>query len=128
MPKEIILTPKAPKPIGPYSQAVKVGRLLFCSGQIPLDPASGQVISLNVRDQTRQVMENIHSVLLEAHYDWGNVVKTTLFLKSMNDFPEVNEVYGRYFSGEPPARTTVEVSRLPKDVLIEIEVVASSED
>lgn len=128
MPKKIILTSKAPQPIGPYSQAVKAGRLLFCSGQIPLNPESGQVESLNVKEQTRLAMENVYAVLLAANYDWDNVVKTTLFLKSMNDFPTVNEVYSSFFKTEPPARTTVEVSRLPKDVLIEIEVIASSED
>lgn len=122
--KTAILTNQAPKPIGPYSQAVKVGNMTFCSGQIPLDPKSGQVVSQDVHDQTRQVMDNLSAVLEEAGSCINCVVKTTIFLKSMADFPKVNEVYGSYFKDVPPARSTVEVSRLPKDVLVEIEAVA----
>lgn len=120
--KEIILTKEAPAPIGPYSQAVKAGGFLFCSGQIPLDPATNQVVAGDVQAQTKQVMENIRGVLKAAGADFKHVVKTTIFLKSMGDFPLVNEIYGSYFSSEPPARSTVEVARLPKDVSVEVEV------
>ena len=120
--KQVILTSKAPQPIGPYSQAIRSGNLLFCSGQIPLDPATGAIVGgADVKAQTRQVMENMKAVLEAAGATWDNVVKTTIFLKSMNDFPMVNEVYGQYFKGTPPARSTVEVARLPKDVLVEVE-------
>ncbi len=122
MSKKIILTDAAPAPIGPYSQAVQVGDFLFCSGQIPLDPKSGQVVPGDVKDQTLQVMKNIQAVLTQAKMGFENVVKTTIFLKSMADFPHVNEVYGQYFKSNPPARSTVEVARLPKDVQVEIEV------
>jgi 2-iminobutanoate/2-iminopropanoate deaminase len=122
--KKVILTENAPQPIGPYSQAVRVGDLLFCSGQIPLDPVTGQVVSQDVAEQTKKVMENLNAVLMAAGCNWSSVVKTTIFLKSMNDFPKVNEVYGSHFSKEPPARSTVEVARLPKDVLVEIEMIA----
>ena len=124
MSKQIILTQNAPAPIGPYSQAVKVGNLLFCSGQIPLDPQSGAIVGQTVEAQAEQVMKNIAAVLTAAGVDFLDVVKTTIFLKSMSDFPKVNEVYGKYFRAEPPARSTVEVSRLPKDVLVEVEVLA----
>jgi 2-iminobutanoate/2-iminopropanoate deaminase len=124
--KKIILTENAPKPIGPYSQAVRAGGFLFCSGQVPLDSVTGQVSAQDVEGQTQKAMENIHAVLSAAECTWENVVKTTIFLKSMNDFPKVNEVYGSYFKSQPPARSTVEVSRLPKDVLVEIEVIASA--
>lgn len=122
--KKIIYTDNAPKPIGPYSQAIRAGDFLFCSGQIPLDPKTGQIAATDVAGQTRQVMENIKAVLLTGGVSFGSVVKTTIFLKSMNDFPTVNEIYGQYFPKNPPARSTIEVSRLPKDVLVEIEVVA----
>ena len=124
MSKKVILTQNAPQPIGPYSQAVRVGDLLFCSGQIPLDAATGQIVSSEIGAQTQKVMENLQAVLQEAGCSWENVVKTTIFLKSMNDFPKVNEVYGAYFSSNPPARSTIEVARLPKDVLVEIEMIA----
>jgi 2-iminobutanoate/2-iminopropanoate deaminase len=126
MPKTIVRTAGAPEPIGPYSQAVKVGDFLFCSGQIGLDPNTGALASADVEGQTRQVLQNIDAVLLEAGMTSVNVIKTTIFLKSMNDFPKVNAVYGTYFKENPPARSTVEVSRLPKDVLVEIEVTAYS--
>lgn len=123
----VLLTDQAPKPIGPYSQAIRAGGFLFCSGQIPLNPKTGEICSPKIQEQTKQVMENIHAILREAGCDWGSIVKTTIFLKSMGDFPAVNEVYGSYFKANPPARSTVEVSRLPKDVLVEIEVVAQVE-
>lgn len=123
--RKVILTDRAPQPIGPYSQAVQAGGFLFCSGQIALDPATGLIQGDEVQGQAKQVMENIQSVLTAAHCGWASVVKTTIFLKSMNDFPKVNEIYGKYFRDlAPPARSTVEVSRLPKDVLVEIEVIA----
>ena len=123
--QKIILTSKAPQPIGPYSQAVRVGGFLFCSGQIPLDPVSGQIVSGDVVEQTKKVMANLHAVLTEAGCGWSSVVKSTIFLKSMADFPKVNEVYGAFFDQAPPARSTVEVSRLPRDVLVEIEMIAA---
>ena len=125
MKKKIIFTENAPKPIGPYSQAVQAGQLLFCSGQVPLHPQTGEVVSQDVVEQAQQVMRNLQAVLNAADYDWSSVVKTTIFLKSMNDFPKVNEVYSSYFKSEPPARSTIEVARLPKDVLVEIELIAS---
>ena len=124
MKKEIILTKDAPAPIGPYSQAVRVGQFLYCSGQIPLDPISNQVVGTDVKTQAVQVMKNVEAVLKAGGASFSNVVKTTIFLKSMNDFPHVNEVYGAYFKENPPARSTVEVARLPKDVLVEVEVTA----
>ena len=125
MKKEVVLTKSAPAPIGPYSQAIKAGGFLFCSGQIPLDPQSGQIVGgSDVKAQTKQVMQNISAVLQAADASFDHVVKTTIFLKSMGDFPAVNEVYGGSFTGIAPARSTVEVARLPKDVLVEIEVVA----
>jgi 2-iminobutanoate/2-iminopropanoate deaminase len=122
--KQIVLTSDAPQPIGPYSQAVQVGNFLFCSGQVALDAGTGQVAASDVEGQTRKVMENIGAVLRAGGSAFDQVVKTTIFLKSMGDFPKVNEIYGAYFKSEPPARSTVEVSRLPKDVLVEIEVIA----
>ena len=127
--KEAILTKEAPATIGPYSQAVRVGNLLFCSGQIPLDPVTGVVIGqagavADVKAQTKQVMENIAAVLKAAGATFDQIAKTTIYLKSMNDFPMVNEVYGSYFKGVPPARSTVEVARLPKDVSVEVDVTA----
>lgn len=119
-----ILTPKAPQPIGPYSQAIQAGNLVFCSGQIALDPVSGQVAAADVEGQTRQVMKNVISVLEAAGTSLERVVKTTIFLKDMGDFPKVNEIYGSFIVGTPPARSTVEVARLPKDVRVEIEVIA----
>lgn len=124
--KEIIETANAPKPIGPYSQAVKLGDLLFCSGQVPIEPVSGNVIATDIEGQTKQVMKNLEAVLAEAGMKFSNVVKTTIFLKSMHDFPKVNAIYAEYFPKNPPARSTVEVSKLPKDVLVEIECIASA--
>jgi len=122
--KKAILTPNAPQPIGPYSQAIRAGNLLFCSGQIPLDPVSGQVAAQDIQGQTRFSMENLKAVIEAGGATMDSIVKTTIFLKSMNDFPKVNEIYGTYFKGTPPARSTVEVARLPKDVLVEIEAIA----
>jgi 2-iminobutanoate/2-iminopropanoate deaminase len=122
--KEIILTDRAPKPIGPYSQAVKSGGFLFCSGQVPLDPVSGAVVGTTAEEQTKQVMKNCEAVLQAAGRAFQDVVKTTIFLQNMADFPKVNEIYGAYFKSEPPARSTVAVAGLPKGVLVEIEVLA----
>ena len=124
MKKTAILTPDAPAPIGPYSQAIRAGNFLYCSGQIPLDPKTGALVPGDIRAQTKQVMANIAAVLKASDASFDHIVKTTIFLKSMGDFPQVNEVYGTYFTGTPPARSTVEVARLPKDVSVEIEVVA----
>lgn len=121
--KQIVLTEKAPKPIGPYSQAVKTGNLLFCSGQIALEP-NGNLAATDLEGQTRQVMENMRAVLEAGGASFETVVKTTIFLKDMGDFPRVNEIYGTYFKANPPARSTIEVSRLPKDVSVEIEAIA----
>lgn len=124
MTKEIITTEKAPAAIGPYSQAVKVGNLLFTSGQIPLDPATGQVIPGDIQAQTRRVLDNLSAVLQAAGTSLDKVVKATVFIKNMDDFAAINSVYGEYFTANPPARSTVEVARLPKDVGVEIEVIA----
>jgi 2-iminobutanoate/2-iminopropanoate deaminase len=119
-----VLTRNAPQPIGPYSQAIEANGMLFCSGQIALDPVTGAVAATDVVGQTKQVLENLKAVLVAGGSSLDQVVKTTIFLKSMNDFPKVNEVYGTYFTGTPPARSTIEVARLPKDVLVEIEAIA----
>jgi 2-iminobutanoate/2-iminopropanoate deaminase len=122
--KEIIKTENAPAPIGPYSQAVRVGGFVFVSGQIPLNVATGKLIVGSIAKQTRQVMENLKAVLEQADSSCEQVVKTSIFLTSMDDFNEVNEVYGKYFNVNPPARETVEVNRLPKDVAVEISCIA----
>lgn len=124
MAKEVVYSANAPEPIGPYSQAIKAGNMLFLSGQVAIQRASGQVITTNIQDETQQVMKNLEEVLKAAEYDFSHVVKTTIFLKDMNNFPKVNEVYGSYFTNQPPARETVEVSRLPKDVNVEISCIA----
>jgi len=123
--KKIILTENAPAPIGPYSQAVEVGNMVYCSGQIPLDPKSGQVLTGDVQAQAALVMKNIEAVLSAAGLQFKNVVKTTIFLTDMKDFVAVNEIYGKYFPENPPARSTVAVAGLPKGVQVEIEVIAS---
>jgi len=120
---EIINTDNAPSAIGPYSQAVKSNGFLFVSGQIPLK-TDGNLLEGDISEQTEQVMMNMKSILEEAGLDFGKVVKTTIYLADMNDFEAVNEVYGNYFGQEPPARATVEVGRLPKDVKVEIDAVA----
>lgn len=122
--KEIIATDKAPGAIGPYSQAVKAGNLVFCSGQIPIDPATGEFVSDDVAEQTRQVLINLSAVLEAAGTGLHNVVKTTVFLADMNDFAAMNEVYAEFFSENKPARATVQAARLPKDARVEIECIA----
>lgn len=122
--KEIVSTDKAPGAIGPYSQAVKAGGMVFCSGQIPLDPATGEFVSDDVSEQTEQVLKNLGAVLAAAGTSFANVVKTTIFLADMNDFTAVNQVYGRYFSDNKPARATVQAARLPRDAKVEIECIA----
>jgi 2-iminobutanoate/2-iminopropanoate deaminase len=122
--REIVKTEGAPAAIGPYSQAVRAGGFVFASGQIPLDPKTGQFVEGGVREQTEQVLRNLAAVLEAAGSGLGRVVKTTVFLADMDDFAAMNEVYGRYFSEDPPARATVEAARLPRDARVEIEVVA----
>lgn len=122
--REVIATKDAPQAIGPYSQAIKAGGFVFLSGQIALDPASGQVIDGDVAAQTERVMRNLGAVLEAAGSGVEKVVKTTVYLKNLADFAAMNEVYGRFCKTSPPARATVEVSRLPKDVLVEIDVIA----
>lgn len=123
--KTIIKTENAPAPIGPYNQAVAVqGQLLFTAGQIALDPKTEQIVGASAAEQTKQVCENLKAILTASHSDFAHVVKTTVFLKNMNDFAAMNEVYGKYFGEASPARSTVEVARLPKDVMVEIEVIA----
>jgi len=123
-PKEIIRTDRAPAAIGPYSQAVRWNGLVFASGQIPLDPATGQIVEGGIEPQTVQVLENLRAVLEAAGARLDTVLKTTIFLKNLDDFAKVNEIYARYFPENPPARATVEAARLPRDVLVEIEAVA----
>jgi len=123
--KDIVLTDKGPKPIGPYSQAVKSNGFLFASGQVALDPRNNEFIGGDIRQQTERAMENIKSVVEAAGSNLHHVVKTTVFLKDMNDFAAMNEAYGKYFAAAPPARSTVQVARLPKDALVEIEAIAS---
>jgi 2-iminobutanoate/2-iminopropanoate deaminase len=122
--REVIATSNAPKAIGPYSQAIRAGGMIFCSGQIALDPVTNQLIQGDVAAQTERVLKNLSAVLWEAGSNLEQVVKTTVFLKSMNDFAAMNEVYGKFFNKQPPARSTVEAARLPKDVLVEIDVIA----
>jgi 2-iminobutanoate/2-iminopropanoate deaminase len=124
--KEIISTENAPGAIGPYSQAVKIGGFVFCSGQIPIDPATGEFVSNDVAEQTDQVLKNLSAVLEAAGSSLNDVVKTTVFLADMNDFGAMNEVYGKYFSDNKPARATVEAARLPRDARVEIECVAAA--
>ena len=122
--KDIVLTDRGPKPIGPYSQAVKSNGFVFVSGQVGLDPATGQFVAGGVQEQTARVMENLKAILEAAGASFSHVVKTTVFLKDMNDFTAMNEVYARYFTAAPPARSTVQAARLPKDALVEIDVIA----
>ncbi|CCO07417.1 RidA family protein [Desulforamulus hydrothermalis] len=123
MNKTIISTDQAPAAIGPYSQAVKAGNFLFISGQIPIDPATGNVVAGDIQDQTRQCIKNLQAICEAAGASLRDVVKTSVFIKDMNQFARVNEIYAQYFSDEPPARACVEVSCLPKNVLVEIEAV-----
>ena len=122
--KHVVSTPDAPEAIGPYSQAIKVGELVFASGQIPLDPGTGQIVGSDSATQADRVLKNLQAVLLASGTSLENVVKTAVYLKHISDFPAVNEVYGRYFKVNPPARSTVQVANLPKDALVEIEAIA----
>ena len=122
--RQVIATQEAPQAIGPYSQAVRAGGFVFLSGQVAIDPATQQVIAGDAAAQTERVLKNLSAVLRQAGSGMEAVVKTTVFLKNMADFAAMNEVYGRYFTSAPPARSTVEVARLPKDVLVEIDVIA----
>ncbi|HOC06697.1 MAG: RidA family protein [Bacillota bacterium] len=124
MAKVIVSTENAPAAIGPYSQAVQVGNLLFTSGQIPFVPSTGELVSKDIREQTKQCLENINGILEEAGTGLENCIKCTIFIKDMNQFGQINEVYSSYFPENPPARSCVEVARLPKDVDIEIEAIA----
>jgi 2-iminobutanoate/2-iminopropanoate deaminase len=122
--KHAISSPGAPKAIGPYSPAIRAGQLLFVSGQVPLDPATGSMITGGIADQTRRVLDNIGELLLAAGRSFGDVARTTVFLADMNDFAVMNEVYGEYFTEPYPARATVQVARLPKDAKVEIDAIA----
>jgi len=128
MKREIVTTDKAPRAIGPYSQAVRAGGFVFLSGQIPLNPISGELVAGDVRVQTERVIRNLKAVLEAAGSSLDNVVKTTVFLKDMNDFAAMNEVYTQYFGKTAPARATVQAARLPKDVSVEIDAIAVCEE
>lgn len=122
--KNVIYSPDAPAPIGPYSQGMQAGNTYYFSGQIAIDPATGHVVSGGIEAETRQVMKNIGALLIAAGLDFGHIVKTSIFLKDMSDFAVVNAIYGEYFSANFPARETVQVAMLPKDVMVEISVIA----
>lgn len=124
MAKEVIYAANAPEPIGPYSQAIKAGNMLFVSGQIASDRSTGQMITASITEETAQIMKNLSEILTSAELNFSHVVKCSIFLKDMNNFQQVNEVYGKSFTAQPPARETVEVSRLPKDVNVEISCIA----
>ncbi len=124
MEKKVVYTEKAPKPVGPYSQAIIAGDFIFTAGQIPIDPKTNQIVQGDIKEQTRQVLENLKAVLEEAGASFDDVVKVTVYMKDLNEFSAMNEVYSEYFKNSPPARTTVEVSRLPRDVKIEIDLIA----
>ena len=124
--RDIISTPDAPQAIGPYSQGIRANGFVFVSGQIAIDPSTQQVVAGGVAAQTEQVIKNLSDILKAAGTSLDQVVRSTVFLKSMNDFATMNEVYGKFFTSSPPARSTVEVSRLPKDVLVEVDVIALS--
>jgi 2-iminobutanoate/2-iminopropanoate deaminase len=126
--KKIISTADAPAAVGPYSQAVRVGSTMYCAGQIPLDPKSGQIVTGGIDVQTRRVMENITAVLKAEGLTFDHIVKTTIFLMDLADFQTVNEIYGSYFKQQPPARSTVQVAGLPKGARVEIEVIAVADD
>jgi len=126
MSKNIIYSPGAPEPIGPYSQAVRAGGMIFVSGQIAIDQSSGKLVTGSIEEETRQVMQNLSEILKVAGVNFSHIVKCSIFLRDMNSFSKVNEIYGTYFPKEPPARETVEVSRLPKDVNLEISCIAIS--
>jgi 2-iminobutanoate/2-iminopropanoate deaminase len=124
MAKTVVYSGQAPEPIGPYSQAIQSGNMLFISGQIAIQRSTGNIVKDSIEQETAQVMVNLEEILKAAGMDFGDVVKSTIFLSDMNNFPKVNEVYGKYFLTNPPARETVEVSRLPKDVNVEISCIA----
>ena len=124
--KKIISTSEAPAAVGPYSQAIRIGNLVFCSGQIPLDPETGEIVPGDVNAQTRRVMENITAVLRAEGLNFENIIKTTIFLTNLTDFQTVNELYGSHFKSDPPARSTVQVAALPKGANVEIEVIAAA--
>jgi 2-iminobutanoate/2-iminopropanoate deaminase len=124
MEKKVVFTEKAPKPIGPYSQAIIAGNLIFTAGQIPIDPATNQVVQGDIKEQTMRVLENLRAILESVGATFDDVVKVTIYMKDLNEFSAMNEVYSEYFKNSPPARTTVEVSRLPRDVRIEIDLIA----
>jgi 2-iminobutanoate/2-iminopropanoate deaminase len=124
MAKTVVYSGQAPEPIGPYSQAIQSGNMLFISGQIAIQRSTGNIVKDSIEQETAQVMVNLEEILKAAGMDFGNVVKSSIFLSDMNNFPKVNEVYGKYFQANPPARETVEVSRLPKDVNVEISCIA----
>ena len=126
MSKDVISTSNAPAALGPYSQAIRWGDLLFVSGQIPIDPATSQVVGDDVAAQTERVLKNLAAILEAAGASLGQVLKTTVYLRDLNDFGKMNEVYARFFSEQPPARATVQVARLPRDVSVEIEAVAAA--
>ncbi len=128
MNRQVIHTPHAPAAVGPYSQAIRLGNLVFTSGQIALDPATGKLVEGDVVAQTHQVMKNLQSVLAAAATDLSQVIKTTVFLQNMGDFPIFNSTYAQYFPGTPPARSTVEVAKLPLGGLVEIECIALIQD
>ena len=123
--REAVATPAAPRAIGPYSQAIRAGSLLFVSGQIPLDPATGEMVQGGIEAQTRRVFENLGAILQAAGASFDNVVRTTVYLADMSDFAKVNEVYGTYFNSPAPARATVQAARLPKDARVEIDLIAA---
>ncbi len=122
--KKVVATKAAPQPIGPYSQAIKAGGFVFASGQIALDPATGKLIEGDIKAQTERVLKNLSAVLAAAGSRMDRVVRTTVFLKNISDFPAMNEVYGQFFKNDPPSRSTVQVAALPRDALLEIDVVA----
>jgi 2-iminobutanoate/2-iminopropanoate deaminase len=124
MSKSVVYSDQAPEPIGPYSQAIQSGNMLFVSGQVAIERSSGNIITTDIESETRQVMVNLQKILQAAGFDFSNVVKSSIFLKDMNNFPKVNAIYGEYFKSNPPARETVEVSILPKDVNVEISCIA----
>ena len=123
--KDIVLTDRGPKPIGPYSQAIKSNGFLFISGQVALDPKTGEFSGGDIRQQTERVLENLKGIVEAGGSHLSRAVKATVFLKDMNDFAAMNETYGKYFSSAPPARTTIQVARLPKDALVEIDLIAA---
>ncbi|MFT7034270.1 MAG: 2-iminobutanoate/2-iminopropanoate deaminase [Cyclobacteriaceae bacterium] len=122
---QIINSQNAPAPIGPYSQATLAGNTLYISGQIPIDPSTGNIISGTIEEETHMVMKNLQAILKEVGVNFSNIVKCSIFVKDMNDFAKINETYGTYFTSNPPARETVEVSRLPKDARVEISCIAA---